>query len=153
MLIHFVCSGNTYRSRIAEAYLNSKKLPGIQATSSGINADKNINGPVVWVTAWLLKQKDLISFLKPNWTQTTNELIQNADLIIFMHKSIYTSAKEQFNTRNKEIQIWEVSDLDKTVENFDGDEKAFILYDIDFTEKTYAIIQTKIDDLINSIER
>lgn len=151
MLIHFVCSGNTYRSRIAEAYLNSKKHPSIKATSSGINADRNINGPVVWVTAWLLKQKGLISFLKPNWTQTTNELLQGADLTVFMSESVYNSAKERYNCNNKDIQIWEIPELDKTIEDFGGDKKVFMLYDVDFTEKMYSIIKIKIDSLIKEL--
>lgn len=45
--IHFVCRGNNFRSRLAEAYLNSKKLPGIKVISSGIEAEKMIAGRLV----------------------------------------------------------------------------------------------------------
>jgi protein-tyrosine-phosphatase len=39
MRVHFVCTGNLYRSRMAEAYLRSKAIPGLEVTSSGVLAE------------------------------------------------------------------------------------------------------------------
>ncbi len=46
MLILFVCMGNSYRSRLAEAYMNSLGLPGIVVGSAGVFAAENLNGPI-----------------------------------------------------------------------------------------------------------
>jgi protein-tyrosine-phosphatase len=35
MRVHFICRGNVYRSRIAEAYLKSLELEGLEVLSSG----------------------------------------------------------------------------------------------------------------------
>ena len=36
MTIHFICTGNIYRSRLAEAYCASKRVAGLCVLSSGI---------------------------------------------------------------------------------------------------------------------
>jgi hypothetical protein len=38
MLIHFICRGNSFRSIIAEAYLNSLRIKGLRILSSGTAA-------------------------------------------------------------------------------------------------------------------
>ncbi len=38
MIIHFICRGNSFRSIIAEAYVNSLKFKNLKATSSGTTA-------------------------------------------------------------------------------------------------------------------
>ena len=79
MHIHFVCSGNTYRSRLAEAYLRSMdKKPNTKVSSSGIIADKSKpeNGPVNWYTMRLMKRNDLIKYMSWQQTQTTQPLLE-----------------------------------------------------------------------------
>ena len=49
MVLHLVCRGNTHRSRLAEAYANSRTLDVDEITilSSGIEADFDLNGPIM----------------------------------------------------------------------------------------------------------
>lgn len=109
MTIHFVCVGNTYRSRLAEAYLNSKHLPNINGISSGIFASEDELGPTSRFTQMLLAKYNLES--KPTWTQTTKLLLDSADLTIFFHISMYEYCASTFNFHSDNIEIWDIHDL------------------------------------------
>ena len=70
--IHFVCRGNVYRSRLAEAYIKSR-LPEEKRgwiSSSGIEAKLDLNGQVSDVVPDLLETDSARDFLKSTWTQT-----------------------------------------------------------------------------------
>jgi protein-tyrosine-phosphatase len=84
MNVHFVCVGNSYRSRLAEAVLNALAISGMRATSSGTHASDNENGPISWYGARLLKNHGLIPFMSPSWTQTTPSMLAAAGLVVFM---------------------------------------------------------------------
>ncbi|MCA9382458.1 hypothetical protein KC660_03570 [Candidatus Dojkabacteria bacterium] len=151
MHIHFVCSGNTYRSRIAETHLNSLKLPNTNASSSGINADKNINGPITWPALWLIKTYNLINFVAPSWKQTNAELLNNADFVIFMEDSVFNACKQKCGFRKNRFQVWNIPDLDMSIEDFEGDEYLFALYSMNFTEKIYKKIVSQTKQLLIEI--
>jgi len=85
MHIHFVCSGNSYRSRLAEAYLKFKLVSKeIEVSSSGIRAEgyKFDNGPICWYAMRLMKRNALIEFMSWQQQQTTKELLSGVDLLI-----------------------------------------------------------------------
>jgi len=44
--IHFVCTGNVYRSRLAEVYCASMSISGIRVISSGIAAGLDDDAPI-----------------------------------------------------------------------------------------------------------
>jgi protein-tyrosine-phosphatase len=46
MTIHFICTGNIYRSRLAETYCASKGVPGLFVSSSGIGTKLNRGIPI-----------------------------------------------------------------------------------------------------------
>ena len=69
MTLHFVCVGNTYRSRIAEVCFNALGVPGWWAISSGVRTARNLNGPIDRYTAAVLGENGLSG--KEWWTQTT----------------------------------------------------------------------------------
>ena len=58
--IHFICTHNTFRSRVAEAYLNSKRLEDVKVSSSGVDATGNYDGAVSWFAQRLLIRQSLI---------------------------------------------------------------------------------------------
>lgn len=70
MKIQFVCVGNTFRSRIAEAYLKSKKIPDLTVSSSGIRDDRDLNGSVCNYTVQILSKNNLIHYLSRGWVMT-----------------------------------------------------------------------------------
>jgi len=140
MIVHFVCSGNTYRSRLAEAYLNSKLLKNIKIISSGINASENGNRPISWLTQRLYEVYKLVPFQKSNWTQTTKQLLDSADLTIFFDKKYHQYSIENFGFDSSNFELWEIQDLDGSIK--DHMEK------IRKTEETFEVIRQKVDSLI-----
>lgn len=134
MKIHFVCSGNSFRSRMAEAYLNSKMVSSLVVSSSGIEATKNLNGPISWYAARVIKDNELIGFMANFWTQTTREIIQQNDLIIFMEEEHHLFCKE-FLIPDQKYEIWNVPDvngaddpgLERDIENIKESERIFEL--------------------------
>lgn len=144
MNIHFVCTGNSFRSRIAEAYLNSKKIPNFIATSSGIEAPKNLNGDITKYTKRLLINLKLLKFTSATWTQTTRKIIEKADFIVFMKNNHLNWIRERLSINPSNYTVFNVYDISKTTlkDNLKIEK---------FTLKTYEIISLKIDRLINEL--
>ncbi|NTW33088.1 MAG: hypothetical protein HGB12_10755 [Bacteroidetes bacterium] len=108
--IHFVCEGNTFRSRLAEAYLRSKHVDAT-VTSSGVKAAKNYNGPITIYSKNIAKNENIEKYLAPSWTQTTKELIEKQDLVIFMNKKYYNFCTNDLHCTIKEYLIWDIPDV------------------------------------------
>jgi protein-tyrosine-phosphatase len=142
MKIHFVCTGNTFRSRLAEAYLNSKKIPGLIVSSSGVEANKDINGPINWYTGRIIEHEGLTGFEKDTWTQTTHEILEGQDLVIFMQQWHFDQSVARFGFTGKNYEIWDIQDTVRTTTKPD---EATIL----FTNGVYKNIVKKVDDLIS----
>src|SRR3989339_524875 len=140
MIIHFVCSGNIYRSRLAETYLNSKNLPNVTVISSGINASENNNRPVSWLTQRLYEVYKLVPFQKSNWTQTSKLLLDSADLTIFFDNKHYRNCVDNFRFNSTNFEIWEIADLDVNVKEH--------IEKIRKTEETFEKIKQKVNELI-----
>ena len=140
MIIHFVCRGNTYRSRLAETYLNSKSLPGIKVISSGIQADRNICGPITWYAQRIIQKENLQNFEKPIWQKTTKELLNQADFTVFIQKDIYDYCTKNLGFNNKNFEVWDIKDL-----VMDGREESEKIKE---TEKTFKEIKQQAEKLI-----
>ncbi len=112
--IHFVCRGNVYRSRLAEAYAKSILEDKVSAriSSSGIEAEKALNGEVDSETVRLLKKESIENYLTPSWHQTTQEDINDNDRIIFMSQTLYSQAKKSFDLPQDKIETWDIPDVD-----------------------------------------
>ena len=149
MKIHFVCTGNVYRSRLAEAYLNSKQLPNIEADSSGIFANENyeFHGPIYWSAMRLIDRKHLAPFMSRMSTQTTLDLLHSADLIIFLKGNHHEFSKNELGFIKENYEIWDIPDLDDEP-NYDilSDENILRI-----SERTFTTIQEKVDDLVERL--
>ena len=112
--VHFVCRGNVYRSRLAEAYAASllDKEDSAVVSSSGVEASLALNGDVDPEAVRLLELDELSHHLVPTWHQTTQEDIDKNDIVVFMSKSIYNQAKDQFTIPAEKARIWDVPDID-----------------------------------------
>ena len=144
MHIHFVCTGNLYRSRLAEGYLRSKNLPGILVSSSGVEAANNTSGPVSWYTVRLLKYFGIIKYISMVWTQTTSDVLKAPDLIIFMEPFHLDTARNKFDYSGKNFEVWGVKDIDNVLDGNRSLEKECL----EETESTFQKIREKVDDLI-----
>lgn len=112
--IHFICRGNVYRSRLAEALARSilEEKNRAKISSSGIEAKKALNGDVSAETVRLLSEENLRHYLYPVWRQTTQEVIEDNELIVFMSQTLYAQAKEMFKIPKDKVQVWNIPDKD-----------------------------------------
>jgi len=147
MTIHFICRGNTFRSRLAETYLNSKQLPNIKAISSGTEAKVNDCGPVTWYAQRLIQDGNLIAFEKPTWDQTTKILLEKGDLTIFMHKNVYDFCVNKLEFDAKNFQIWDIPDIRNHFLTLPEEIKK-----VEASEKIFAEIKQKVDKLMGELK-
>jgi protein-tyrosine-phosphatase len=84
--VHFICRGNSFRSRLAEAYLKSLNLKGITVLSSGTVAADHaaINGPLLNCTRHVLGLHHILKYDKGHWEQLTASRLSGNDITIFM---------------------------------------------------------------------
>lgn len=156
MHIHFVCSGNSYRSRLAEAYLKSRvDDQRIVVDSSGIEAEKHKfgNGPICWYAMRLMKRKNLVPYMSWKEQQTTAEVLKDVDLLICMRPVHLDFCQNQLGYRGK-FEVWEIPDLNEMDEFIPSTEPGIEtdINHIKLTEKTYELITKKVDDLVKEIQ-
>ncbi len=144
MHIHFVCTGNVYRSRLAEAYLNSHSFPGISVTSSGTAAVDNTCGPICWYAQRLMEACHLIPFMSPMWTQTTADSFNGVDVTVFMEPMHHTYAVEQCGFAERKYLVWNIPDLDE-LQTLEVEETVEA---VRISQETYGLIKKCVDDLI-----
>jgi protein-tyrosine-phosphatase len=152
MHIHFVCSGNSYRSRLAEAYLKSKLSDKeIAVSSSGTEAEKHKfgNGPICWYAMRLMKRKKLISYMSWKERQTSKEILKDVDLLICMRQSHLDFCQNELGYIGK-FEVWEIPDLNEVdgfVSSVDPGIETDVIH-IKLTEETYELITEKVNNLV-----
>lgn len=154
MKIHFVCSGNFYRSRLAEAYFKSiSKNEEIEASSSGIVAEakKMENGPIDWFAMRLMKRYGLVPFMSWKECQTSKEVLKDVDLLICM-RQFHLDFCQNLGYKGR-FEVWDVPDLEE-VDSFIPSTVPGIGTDINhiqISEQTYEIITEKVDELVRRL--
>ena len=113
MIVHFICKGNAYRSRLAEAYFNSKKLSNFRAISSGVEEEKHKeeNGPISWAAERILQNNSLISYMSNFSKQTTKNLLNKSDFIVFMSQEYLNYCKQKLTYKSTDYDVWEIKDF------------------------------------------
>ncbi len=112
MSIHFICRGNMFRSRLAEGYLR-KHLPQAIISSSGIDASNGLNGHICWYAQCIADCHNFAQHLSSTWTKTTQEHLQDADVIITLDASITKDVLSRFTIpSHSNILSWNISDVE-----------------------------------------
>ena len=113
MIVHFICRGNSFRSIIAEAYLNSLEIAGLAAVSSGTvaTANKARNLPYHQLTLELLAQRGIRDYAKASYgDQLTQTNLEQADVTVCMNRQVYDDCL-QVVTFAADPRIWSVTDI------------------------------------------
>lgn len=154
MIIHFVCRGNAYRSRLAEAYLNSKKISHIRAISSGIEEGihRKINGPITWLAERILQNNSLVPFMSLDSKQTSKLLLDKSNLVIFFNEKYAEFCKESYSFKNSSYEVWNILDVDDFGLTSDKQSREDEAKKIDISEKTFKEIKKRIDGLIKRLK-
>lgn len=141
--IHFVCTGNIYRSRLAEAYCASKNLPGIQVSSSGIAAGDRDIVPISPYAADVLARFGLDAWAAKHWQRTTRSLVESSDVIVFMEPEHQRFCRDWVEPARQRVEVWEIEDVGPTpAEEIPGK-----------VERTFGLIRERTDALLECLRR
>lgn len=110
--IHFVCRGNTYRSRLAAAYMNTLLGAEFTVSSSGIESKRAAIKTVESYTKAVANANNLKHGITGQKTQTTDALLQAADVLVFMNKDVYDEAVRTYQFDTRKALVWHVPDMD-----------------------------------------
>jgi len=148
MIIHFICRGNSFRSIIAEAYLNSLKSKKLKAMSSGTSADadRTRNLAAYTGTLGLLEKNGIREFAKSGFgDQLTQSLLDGSDVVICMNQRVHDEC-QQLVTLPAGTRIWAVADIGeqgRIADTESGKDR--------YREEAYREIVEAIDQLISEI--
>lgn len=109
--IHFVCRGNTYRSRLAAAYMATIADERYAVSSSGINTTRATIKTSEAYTQAVAKKHHLTYQINTPKTQTTDALLVAADVIVFMNRDVYEEATRRFHFDARKALVWNIADL------------------------------------------
>ncbi len=108
--VHFVCLGNAYRSRLAEAYAKSLHLDKFEFSSSGVAAHLFEQRLPIY-SELIAKNHQLLRFLSDGQQQTTAKLLDEQDMIIFMHPDVLEQARKEYRMNMFKVHCWKIEDL------------------------------------------
>jgi len=139
--ILFVCRGNIFRSRLAEAYFNKLRPDSYIASSSGVEASRFGAKYASEPARKLAKKYQLELSLSP--IQTTQETLDSADVIVFVKDDVYKEAKNMFKINESKVVVWDVYDI--------YEYPMFMLPNIR-RERSWQAIKNGVEELIQSLE-
>jgi protein-tyrosine-phosphatase len=146
--IHFICRGNSFRSIIAEAYLNSLGVGGWSVLSSGTTAalDKARNLVYYRKTLALLEEHGIREFAKADYgEQLTQSRLEKADIAICMNQRVYGECL-QIVAFPASPRVWSVADVGEPgrIAYAESEERLY-------REEAYQEIVKNVDRLVSDI--
>lgn len=103
MRILFVCTGNSFRSPLAEA-LTRRFHPDLEVESAGIEAVNE----VAEVTRERLENENALKYAKPKPDQISQRALNEADKVVCMMPKHSEYIKRNFDVNKDSIEIWRV---------------------------------------------
>jgi protein-tyrosine-phosphatase len=150
VIIHFICRGNSFRSIIAEAYLNSLEIRGLSALSSGTTAasDKARNLVYYGMTIALLEKHNMREFAKADYgDQLTQSRLEKADITICTNCRVYDECL-RIVAFPASPRIWSVADVGEPGRIARTESESQL-----YREEAYQEIIENVDRLVSDIPR
>ena len=148
MIIHFICRGNTFRSIIAEAYLNSLALEDVSALSSGTAATfyKARNLANHRITLELLEEHGMRGFAKVGYgDQLTQSRLDKSDITVCMNQRVYGECLRCV-TFSHSPRVWSVADIGEPGRISDVESERQL-----YREEAYQEIARNIERLVSDV--
>ena len=143
MKIHFICRGNVLRSIIAETYLDSLRLAGLEVSSSGVLVDyANPSEQGFFAnTISLLALHDIAGFAKSKPDQLIQDRVVGQDITVCMNRRVFDEAIEKVALPIDTI-IWDITDIGEGHRAFQSGVRGL------YEEEIYQEISYQINGLI-----
>jgi protein-tyrosine-phosphatase len=110
-IIQFICTGNIYRSRLAEAYCASKQIPGVRVLSTGVAAGKNGDASISPYAADVLTRYGINSYAAKSWQRTTAALVRASDVLVFMEPEHQRFCETWIEPGRHQVEVWGIEDI------------------------------------------
>lgn len=108
--IHFVCRGNTFRSRLAAAYLHNIAPKNWVISSSGIDPHEDVTS-VKRYTAAVAKKHQLSYQINTAKHPTTQAKLDESSIVVFLSKTVYDQACLMFDVSGRKAIVWNIRDV------------------------------------------
>lgn len=138
---HFICTGNVFRSPIAEAIA---KKTGYQASSSGTLVFDRGYKELSWPTIYLAEAHDLTKFLPRAITQTDPASINPRTHVVFISSKNQQRFLEKFSSLPRSFEVWEIADIPNFDQNKNSQDPEIIKNIQSSAEEIYNQILQKL---------
>ncbi len=134
MKVLFVCSGNSYRSPVAEALMRKYAPKGVEADSAGTS-------PINYISPHakrFLEKEDALQFLKKHPEGIDSKRLRDYDLIVAMELQHKFSILQRCPECADRVEVWNIDDpYDTTME---------------YEQQIYQQIKTKVLQLAKQLK-
>ena len=143
-----MCRGNAFRSVIAETYLKSLGLEDINVISSGSVAEAHRiqNISLLSAVQTLLTGHGIEEYAKAYSDQSTQELINESDIIICMNQRVADEASQTMELPSN-VMVWDITDVSESEHAVHSDAERN-----EYLEQVYQEIRLKVDELVSLIK-